>query len=68
MMILSIPPFDLVKEHTEFGRSEGRNTYCAVIHEFEFTCRVMISLGDFLRHLSVRSVLTSVHSVSNCVF
>jgi hypothetical protein len=45
-----------------------RNSCCVVIHEFELTYRVAVSLGDVQRHFSVRSVLTSVHSVSNCIF
>ena len=39
-----------------------------VIPEFIITCWVLVLLGNFLRHISVRSVLTSVYSVSNCIF
>ena len=39
-----------------------------VIPEFIITCWVLVPLGNFLRHISVRSVLTSVYSVSNCIF
>ena len=45
-----------------------RNTCCAVMPKFEFTRWVMVTLGDFLRPFFVRSALTSVDSVSNCVF
>ena len=50
------------------GRSARRNTYYVVILEFEFTCRVMVHPVNFLRHFSLRSVLTSVCSVSNSGF
>ena len=63
-----IPQFDLVTEDTESGRSPVRNTYWVVIREFVFTYRVAVSLGDVQRHFSVRSVLTSVHSVFNGIF
>ena len=36
--------------------------------EFEFTCWVMVHLDNLTKHSSVRSVLTSVYSVSNGVF
>ena len=39
-----------------------------VTREFEFICSVMLYWGDFLRYFSVRSVLTSVHSVTKCGF
>ena len=59
---------DLVTEITESGRSAGRNTYGVVITEYKFTCWVLVLLRNFWRHFSVRSVLYSVYSVSNCVF
>jgi len=63
-----IPQFDPVTELAEFGWSAGGKTYCVVILAFEFTCWVKVHSGYFLRHFSVCSVITSVHSVSNCCF
>ena len=66
--LAQIPQFDLVTERTESGRSARSNACCVVVLEFEFTCWVIVPSGDFLRHFSVRSMLTSVHSVSNSGF
>ncbi|MEO6995991.1 MAG: hypothetical protein ABI273_20485, partial [Lacunisphaera sp.] len=60
--------FDLVTALTEFGRRGGRITCCELSRKFEFTQRVTVHLGNLLRHFSVRSVLTSVDSVSNSGF
>ena len=63
--IILIPQYDLV---TEFGRRGGRNTVLKIIREFKFTGWVIVHLGNFLRHFSVRFVLTSAYSVFNSGF